>query len=91
MTMLQRALHDENPDHALTCAEIEVLDQLAGRAGRNLTTSLTLSAYLCEIARLGGYLARNHDPPPDNMIMWRGWSRLMDIQLGAELACGKCG
>ncbi|WP_156680471.1 hypothetical protein [Sphingomonas profundi] len=38
------------------------------------------------MARLGGYLARSHDPPPGNMIMWRGWSRLMDIQLGAALA-----
>ena len=47
-----------------------------------------LSEYMREIARLGGYLARSHDPPPGNMIMWRGWTRLMDIQLGAELAAG---
>jgi Transposase DNA-binding len=91
MTMLNRALPGENPDCALTSAEIDLLDQLAGRGGRNLSTLPTLSAYLCEIARLGGYLARKHDPPPGNMLMWRGWSRLMDIQLGAELASDKCG
>lgn len=45
-----------------------------------------ISSCLTEIARLGGYLGRRHDPPPGNMIMWRGWTRLMDIQLGIELA-----
>jgi hypothetical protein len=32
--------------------------------------------------RLGGYLARGHDPPPGNMVLWRGVARLTDIQLG---------
>ena len=43
----------------------------------------TLSYYLTKIARLGGYLARANDPPPGNMVMWRGLSRLTDIELGA--------
>ncbi|MDX6463874.1 MAG: hypothetical protein QOE55_7571, partial [Acidobacteriaceae bacterium] len=30
----------------------------------------------------GGYLARSHDPPPGNMVVWRGLSRLTDIQVG---------
>ena len=88
MTMLGRVLPNEKPEYALTAAEIGVIDQLAARAGRNRAQNPKLSLYLREIARLGGYLARNHDPPPGNMIMWRGWSRLMDIQLGAELATG---
>ena len=65
-----------------------MIDQIIARAGRTATQNPKLSDYLCEIARLGGYLARSHDPPPGNMIMWRGWSRLMDIQFGAELASG---
>lgn len=84
--MLNRTLPNENPECVLTAAEIGVLDQLAARVGRTLTQNPRLSAYLREIARLGGYLARSHDPPPGNMIMWRGWSRLMNIHLGAELA-----
>ena len=44
-----------------------------------------LSTYLTKIARLGGSLARGHDPPPGNTVMWRGLSRLTDIQLGFEL------
>jgi hypothetical protein len=42
-----------------------------------------LSDYLTKIARLGGYLARANDPPPGNTVMWRGLSRLTDIELGA--------
>jgi hypothetical protein len=41
-----------------------------------------LSSYLTKIARLGGYLARAKDPPPGNAVMWRGMSRLIDIELG---------
>lgn len=37
------------------------------------------------------YLARTHDPPPGNKIMWRGWSRLADIKLGAEMTSEICG
>lgn len=44
----------------------------------------TLSDYLTQIAQLGGYLARAHDPPPGNIVIWRGWSRLMDIKIGAN-------
>lgn len=86
MTMINRALPNESPDCVLTAEEIFVIDRLAARAGRTRASPERLSAYLIEIARLGGYLARSHDPPPGNMIMWRGWSRLMDIQRGATLA-----
>ncbi|MGY3698965.1 MULTISPECIES: hypothetical protein [Bradyrhizobium] len=44
-----------------------------------------MSHYLIKIARLGGYLARANDPPPGNLIMWRGLSRFIDIATGAKL------
>ena len=31
------------------------------------------------------------DRPPGNTVMWRGWSRLMDIKLGAAIAGATCG
>ena len=39
---------------------------------------------------MGGYLARASDPPPGNMVMWRGLARLTDIVIGFEMAktCG---
>ena len=43
-----------------------------------------MALYLTKIARLGGYLARASDPPPGNIVMWRGMSRLTDITLGAS-------
>jgi len=46
----------------------------------------TISDYILKIARLGGHLARASDPPPGNMAMWRGLSRLNDIHLGFTLA-----
>jgi hypothetical protein len=44
-----------------------------------------LALYLIKVARLGGYLARASGPPPGNIVMWRGMSRLTDITLGAIL------
>jgi hypothetical protein len=48
---------------------------------------------LIKIARLGGYLARASDPPPGNIVIWRGLTRLADIKLGATLSYARhsCG
>jgi hypothetical protein len=48
--------------------------------------SPTVSRHLVAIAKLGGYLVRAKDPPPGNMVIWRGLTRLMDILLGFELS-----
>jgi hypothetical protein len=53
--------------------------------GRAVPRRNALSKYLIKIARLGGYLARANDPPPGNIVMWRGLSRLTDIALGAMI------
>src|SRR5215213_845478 len=84
LTMLNRTAPDASPRLVLTNLEIRVLDQLVTRHHGQPRTK-TLAHYLTKIARLGGYLARAHDPPPGNMVMWRGLSRLTDIELGATL------
>ena len=33
----------------------------------------------------GAYLARAGDPPPGNTVIWRGLSRLTDIETGVEI------
>jgi hypothetical protein len=83
MTMLNRSVKDASPRLALTQDEISVLDNLVN--DRDPRSRKTLSHYLIKIARLGGYLARASDPPPGNTVMWRGLSRLTDIELGANL------
>ena len=81
MTMLNRESNNLSPRLALTEIEIEVLDAVAGDSPTHLPKK-NLSKYLTKIARLGGFLARNSDPPPGNAAMWRGMSRLTDIEFG---------
>jgi hypothetical protein len=83
MTMINRSAPDAQPNLALTEVEIGLLDRLVKDKDKKLPRRKTLCHYLTKIARLGGYLARTNDPPPGNMVMWRGLSRLMDIELGA--------
>jgi hypothetical protein len=71
---------------ALTPIETRLLDELikiqplpAGRRRKHL------SDYLTEITQLGGYLAPATDPPPGNLVMWRGLPWLHYIQLGFYL------
>ena len=85
MTMLNRSAPDAPPKMALTETEIELLDHLVKDQRISATRPRTLSHYLVKIAMLGGYLARANDAPPGNIVMWRGLSRLTDIELGATV------
>jgi hypothetical protein len=80
MTMMNRLAPSAPPLVALTTVETRVLDRLFPETRR--LRKATLSTYLSKIAKLGGYLARTKDSPPGNMVMWRGLSRLTDIELG---------
>ena len=91
MTMINRAAPQASPRLALDDDEIALLDRLRPTRPVPGDAAAFLRIYLNQIARLGGYLARAHDPPPGNTVMWRGWSRLMDIKLGATLANPTCG
>jgi hypothetical protein len=86
LTMINRSLPEAKPDLVLTKLEIRLLDQLVPERGGTPPIGISLSKYLTKIARLGGYLARASDPPPGNIVMWRGLARLTDIKLGATLA-----
>ncbi len=80
MTMMNRVAPAASPLVALTGIETQLLDTLLPEMPKR--RKATLSTYLIKIARLGGYLARANDSPPGNMVMWRGLSRLTDIELG---------
>jgi hypothetical protein len=82
MTMLNRTMPEVAPELAFTAQEMYLLDQLVSDTAKTAATRNTLSLYLTKLARLGGYLARAKDPPPGNTVMWRGLTRLTDIQLG---------
>ena len=89
LTMLNRSQEKHLPGLALTEDEIHILKQMIFSKGQR-RKSLRLSDYLSQIAKLGGYLARSGDPPPGNLVMWRGLSRLADIQFGFSMS-NKCG
>jgi len=83
--MLNRTVPDAPATAALTNNEITLLDRLANRTAKKKPQPATLAQYLLNIAKLGGYLNRTSDPPPGNMVMWRGMTRLNDIMIGAKL------
>jgi hypothetical protein len=93
MTIIGRLSPNAPPEVALTKEEIQLIDRLNNKdklLGNSKTE--TLSYYLNKIAILGGYMNRTSDPPPGNIIMWRGLSRLSDMRLGlrigVEMTCG---
>lgn len=85
LTMLARAEPQASPSIAFTENEVALLDLLISDTGNRQAKQGTLSFYLIKLARLGGYLARAGDPPPGTIVIWRGLSRLIDIEIGAEV------
>lgn len=92
LTMSARTRPDAAPGTVLTTAEIAALDRINASRANPRCQMPTLAAYLLQIAMLGGYLARKHDPPPGNMVVWRGLTRLHDISLGIAIGSRqRCG
>jgi hypothetical protein len=83
MTMLNRTTPNAPPSLALTDTEIRLLDHLVSDKSEPKSHK-SISHYIIKVARLGGYLARANDPAPGNLVMWRGLSRLSDIEFGAR-------
>jgi len=89
--MLRRTVRDAPASVVLTETELEVLNAVGQAvATRNLQPSHLIKCF-AETARLGGYLARSNDPPPGNLVIWRGLSRLTDFHVGFLAARETCG
>ena len=91
--MVNRAAPGAPPETVLTRPEVEVLDRMGGGTTRaaEAPARRTVGHYLVQIAKLGGYLARAKDPPPGNLVLWRGLTRLTDMLLGFALRNDGCG
>jgi hypothetical protein len=85
LTMTNRIAPDIQPELVFTDLELRILDRLVNNKPTTHPRQYTLSHYLTKLARLGGYLARNSDSPPGNETIWRGLTRLVDIQQGVIL------
>ncbi len=88
LTMSARAKPEAEPTTVLTPAEIAALDNIDAARAKPRILRKTLDTYLLQIAMLD----RNHDPPPRNIVVWRGLTRLNDIALGISIATRRrCG
>ncbi|MEO8838810.1 MAG: IS4 family transposase, partial [Herbaspirillum sp.] len=85
LTMINRSAPEASPRLAFTELELKLLDHFMAGCDKRFHRRRKLGDYLVCLARLGGYLARTSDPPPGNMVIWRGLSRLTDISLGATI------
>jgi hypothetical protein len=86
MTMINRSIPFAPAAIAFTEIECRLLDQLVPDPISRGVKRKCLGSYLMKVAMLGGYLARASDPPPGNSVMWRGLSRLTDIELGFQMS-----
>jgi hypothetical protein len=91
MTMINRNDPKADPTFALTQLELDLLDALSKSAEPTEVPRPPIAYYITRIAKLGGYLSRASDPPPGNIVMWRGLARLTDIAIGYSLRSQKCG
>lgn len=87
MTMLNRAIPKINSKVVFSEDEINILSGFA----QDKFNYKHLADCILQVAKLGGYLARKSDPPPGNVVMWRGLTRLIDIQTGYAMALENCG
>jgi hypothetical protein len=90
LTMLNRATPHAPARIAFTENEIKIMDKLI-RSKTHAAAPKTIADYLRKLAMLGGYLGRAKDAPPGNTVIWRGLTRLVDIQVGFDLAGDTCG
>jgi hypothetical protein len=85
-TMMHRVVPTAPAEAAFTAQEVTLLDRLIPSSPKSDNSHTELSIYLYKLACLGGYLGRSRDPPPGNIVIWRGLARLTEIELGFELA-----
>lgn len=83
LTLLGRETPGLPPQLLFDDIEIRVLGAFA--KSRKLAPPETLGEAVILVARLGGYLARKHDPPPGHELMWHGYTQLIAMAAGFAL------
>jgi hypothetical protein len=86
-SMLLRTSPAASAGLVFTTREIDTLRQLIPRDPCDV---MCQEGSIRRVARLGGYLARDHDPPPGNFVILRGMARLAEIVCGREVS-ERCG
>jgi len=74
MTLLGREVPELPPEILFSDVELRVIGDYAQSRGRSRPTQLAHAVRV--VAIFGGYLNRNHDPPPGHQLMWHGYATL---------------
>ncbi len=85
ISKISRVDCEVNADHCFTKEEQVLLSKLEEQSGRLLGANGSLAKFVKSFARLGGYLARNSDPPPGQQVLWRAMIKFNDIKTGNNL------
>lgn len=91
LTMINRSTKKAKASLAFTPLEIDILKRLVPERQSASSRPSSLQSCLTQLARLGGYLNRASDLPPGNIVIWRGMSRLTDIEIGFLMGAGNVG
>ena len=86
MTLLGRTMPELPAEVLFSDLEIRFLEAFARQRKLEGPTTLGIATRL--VARLGGYIARNNDPPPGHEVMWRGFSTLQTMCQGFLIGVG---
>jgi hypothetical protein len=84
LTILARQAPTGSPEAVFTHSERIILERATPHKRKNAARDLAF--YMTALARLGGYLDRNSDPPPGTTVLWRGFTRLADLDEGFRAA-----
>ena len=84
MTLLGRETPELPADVMFSDIELRTLAAFAKKEGRTKPPS-TLGEAVRLVAKIGGYLGRNNDPPPGNQVLWRGYAEFQFMCMGFAL------
>lgn len=85
-------LADAKTRSATDVISVEYVEVLSGWRYKQVRSDLTIHEFFYALARLGGHQNRRHDKQPGWLILWRGWTMLQAMLLGARaVQRKKCG
>ena len=83
MTLMGRETPDLPAEILFSDVELRTLHAYAKKNGMKLPTLLGEAVRM--VAKIGGYLGRNNDPPPGHQLLWHGYREFQFMCMGFAL------
>jgi len=81
-----RACAREDPERPASQVMKPLMLEVLAQHSNQSSATMTVGTFWIEVARMGGYLARSHDGPPEWRTIWKGWLCLQMLLEGVHLA-----